>query len=72
MTKQEPFPFVYVTDIASRRTFSVEPTRRGSHKLRISVMPAQGRELDVAIEWRKVPRHIRMAARDWLMQMDYR
>ena len=68
MSKQ-PFPFVYVTDVRTRRTFNIEPTRRRSRKLRVSVMPAEGRELDVPIEWRKVPLDIRRGAKQWLFEV---
>jgi hypothetical protein len=56
-------PWLMVTDLATDRTFVIEPARRNSRKLRASVMGARDGSADVAIAWRLVPLYIRRAAK---------
>jgi hypothetical protein len=58
-----------VTDLATDRTFVIEPTRRNSRTLRASVMGARDRSADVLIAWRLVPLYIRREAKRCLIQV---
>jgi len=58
--------FIIVTDLRSELTYVLETRRRGSRKLRASVMTARGRDGDVRIAYAKVPLYIRRAAKEAL------
>jgi hypothetical protein len=59
-------PWLMVTDVASAQTYVIEPTRRGSAKLRASRMGATDRSADSPVRWREVPLYIRRSAREAL------